>query len=131
MIGRAIVVWLALLVVIVILGGLRDALLAPRVGELRAHQLGTLAACAAVLVVVCVMLPWVGPVTPDQALGLGAFWVALAVGFEVGFFHFARKMPWSDLMADYNLAEGRLLVLLWITVLLAPLVCFLAHGSSG
>lgn len=128
MLGKAVVVWLALLVSIVALGGLRDALLVPRIGELRAHQLGTIAASGAAFALICVLLPWVGPATAAQALGLGVFWVVLAVAFEVGFFHFARKVPWSRLLADYNLAEGRLLMVLWLTVLLAPVICW-SRGS--
>lgn len=126
--GKAFVVWLALLVSIVALGGLRDVLLAPRVGELRAHQLGTIAACAAVLVVVCAFMPWLAPPTALHALGLGVLWVGLAVGFELGFFHFVMGVPWSRLLADYNLARGRLLLLLWLTVLLAPLLCLKASS---
>jgi hypothetical protein len=39
-------------------------------------------------------------------------------------FHFVAGVPWPRLLADYNLAEGRLLALLWFTVLLGPLVCY-------
>jgi hypothetical protein len=121
---KALAVWLAQLVAIVVLGGLRNALLLPLIGEHRAHQLGTVAACVAVFVIICLSLPWVAPVSRAQALALGAFWLALAVAFEFGVFHFIVGVPWSELLADYNLLDGRLLVLLWLTVLFGPLLCF-------
>lgn len=124
MIGKALIVWFAQLVAIVMLGGLRDKLLSPRVGEKAAHQLGTVSACLVVFIIIFVFLPWLNPPSPVHALALGSFWVALAVAFEFGFFHFSMKVPWSQLLADYNIAKGRLLILLWITVLFAPLICF-------
>lgn len=81
-----------LLAAIVGLGALRERYLTPALGDLLAHQVGTLWACAA----------------------------ALAVGFEIGFFHFVTGRPWSVLLADYNLLKGRLL--LWLSVLLGPYV---------
>ena len=45
---KAFGVWLIILVAVVILGAARDLYLIPYLGELRAHQLGTLVACGAV-----------------------------------------------------------------------------------
>ena len=130
MLPRALVVWLVQLVVIVVLGGLRDTFLQPIVGEHRAHQIGTLIAGLAVLGVICGFLHWIGPASRAQALGLGAFWLLLALAFEFGFFHFIVGVPWPRLVADYNLARGNLLPLLWLTVLLGPVACFAARGRG-
>jgi hypothetical protein len=127
---RAFGVWLVQLVVIVVLGGLRDTYLQPLIGDHRAHQVGTIAASLAVFGVICLFLSWIGPASRAHALGLGAFWLLLALAFEFGVFHFIVGVPWSRLLEDYNLARGNLLVLLWLTVLLGPVVCFAVRARS-
>jgi len=130
MFRRAFVVWLVQLGAVVVLGGLRDTFLQPVVGVHRAHQIGTVLASLAVFGVICLFLSWIGPASRAQALGLGAFWLLLALAFEFGVFHFIVGVPWSRLLEDYNLARGNLLVLLWLTVLLGPVVCFAARARS-
>jgi hypothetical protein len=121
---RAVSIWIAQLAAVVGLGILRQAVLEPWAGELRAHQSGTVLACIVVFTVICVSLPWIAPRSPQGALAIGVFWLLLAVAFEFGFFHLIRGVPWSRLLADYNLAEGRLLMLLWVTVLTGPVLAF-------
>jgi len=31
--------------------------------------------------------------------------------------------PWEKLWADYNIIQGRLLSVVWLTTLLSPLIC--------
>lgn len=131
MLLRAFAVWLLQLVVIVVLGGLRDTFLEPIVGEHRAHQIGTVLASLAVLGVICAFLSWIGAASRAQALGLGAFWLLLALVFEFGVFHFIVGVPWSRLVEDYDLAHGNLLLLLWCTVLFGPVACFVVRDGNG
>ena len=117
--GKAVTTWFAMLAAIVALGGARQAWVEPALGELRAHQLGTLAACSVVLVLsaLFVRLTRIGP---GVALRVGAFWLLLCLAFEFGFFHYARGVSWEALWHDYDILGGRLLPLLWATVLLGP-----------
>ena len=41
------------------------------------------------------------------ALAIGATWAGIAAGFELGVGHFVDGKPWSDLLAEYNLAARR------------------------
>jgi hypothetical protein len=43
--------------------------------------------------------------------------------FEFGFFHYVMHEPWEKLLADYNIFQGRLLMVVWLTTLCSPLVC--------
>lgn len=119
--GKAVVAWLAMLVAIVVLGALRQAFVEPAVGELRAHQLGTLAACVVVLALSAVFLRLTG-LRAGDAWRVGTFWLLLCLLFEFGFFHFVRGVPWAVLLRDYDVLHGRLLPLLWATVLAGPYV---------
>ena len=60
---------------------------------------------------------WPIPTSRD-ALKIGGAWLAMTIAFEFGFGRAVAKQSWDDLLADYNLAEGRTwpLVLAWITV---------------
>jgi hypothetical protein len=53
--------------------------------------------------------------TSSGALGVGAMWAAIAVGFELGVGRYVDGKSWSELLREYNLIEGRSggLVLAW------------------
>ena len=57
-----------------------------------------------------------------QALAVGLIWLGLTVAFEFLFMHHVRGMPWSRLLHDYNVLEGRVWVFVLLWVFLAPLV---------
>lgn len=123
MLLRAALIWFVLAFVAIVCGILRQALLAPRVGEQLAHVLGTLAVCALFAAILRVAVPWVAPGSRRrQRLLLGAGWCAATVAFEFGFGHYIIGHPWSALLADYNLLRARLWVLVLLTLVLAPLV---------
>ena len=44
----------------------------------------------------------------------------LASSFEFGFGHYVDGLTWTRLLADYDLSEGRLLLLLWGTICAGP-----------
>ena len=123
--------WLIFAGVATAAGIARETWLVPRVGELRAHQVGTLVVCAMFLAVIGAFVRRTRP-SPREALSIGAGWVLLAVAFEFGFGHYLDGLPWSRLLADYDLTRGRLLLLLWLTVGDGPVVLtrVLTSGSS-
>lgn len=41
------------------------------------------------------------------AVGIGALWASIAVGFELGVGHFVDGKSWSVLLREYNILEGR------------------------
>lgn len=116
---KALAFWFALLPIPVALGAVRDLWLAPAAGELRAHQAGTLAACLAMFAAISWFTRKTKP-SPAQALGMGVLWLGMALAFEFGVLGLIAGRPWERLLADYRLWEGRLLVLLWLTVVLGP-----------
>jgi hypothetical protein len=70
------------------------------------------------------------PLPAGTLLGMGCFWLVLSWLFEFGFFHYVLHEPWESLLADYNIFQGRLLIVVWLTTLFSPLICgVLVHGS--
>ena len=97
-------------------------------GELAAHQISTLTACILVGVYVWLLSNYLAIQSAGQALGIGLMWLAMTVVFEFGFGHFIVGNPWSRLLHDYNVLQGRVwgLFVLWIAV--APYVFYEIRG---
>lgn len=120
MILRGVLAWCVFVVAAILNGTVRVALLNPRLGERTGHIISTLMLSALILLLAWTLVPWVRPQSAEAALALGGFWLLLTVAFEFGFGHFVAHKPWSELLADYNIARGRIWVLVLLTTFLAP-----------
>ncbi len=103
-------------------GLLREALLSPSLEELGAHQASTAIGVVLIGIVTWLALPWVGATSRPLQVQLGLTWLALTVAFEFGFGHWVAGHPWSALFHDYNLAAGRVWILVLGAVAAAPWV---------
>ena len=130
MIWKAIAFWFLLLVVAVASGALREGLLTPRLGALRAHQAGTVFVCIIFFALMVPFVRWLQPSGP-QALCIGAAWVVATIVFEMLMVRVWMGKPWSTVFADYNLLQGRLWLLVLITTLLGPYVASRIIGMRG
>lgn len=111
--------WFLFLLVAVTLGGLRDKLLKPRLGDFRAHQVGTLLVMFVFWLMIYAFVALIG-VTPAQALWIGLCWSVATVAFEFLFFHYVGGEPWSALIEQYHIHKGNLWLLIILSVLLMP-----------
>jgi hypothetical protein len=131
MIGRALLVWLVLLVLAVGFGAVREAVVSPRLGSQTAHVIGTIAFCLAILAVAWAAIGWIGPRDPASAVRIGAGWVGLTVAFEFLAGHYFFGHPWARLLADYNVLRGRIWLLVLVTTGAAPLLAARARALPG
>ncbi|HEX7127943.1 MAG TPA: hypothetical protein VF406_19475 [Thermodesulfobacteriota bacterium] len=123
MIGRAAAVWLLLLVVAVGAGALRVGLLEPRLGEPRAHVVGTLVVVAVFAALIWRTVGWFCPSRDRSALAaVGVGWAVATVVFEFGFGRYVAGHSWQRLLADYDVFAGRLWPLVLLTLLVMPVV---------
>jgi hypothetical protein len=127
MIWRALLVWLGLLLIAVLNGALREAVLIPVGGERSGHVVSTLMLCAAIAAAVYLTIPWIRPERAAEAFLIGLAWLTLTLAFELGFGR-ARGRPWAELLADYDILHGRIWVLVLIVTALAPLVAARARS---
>ena len=121
MIGRAIVVWFAVLALAVINGGVREAWLIPRLGPGLGRALSTVSLCGLVLLVTWLTIGWIRPATAGNTLGVGVLWLVLTLAFEFGAGHYLFHKPWAVLLEDYDVSRGRIWLAVLVVVLLAPL----------
>ncbi len=110
--------WLLLLAVAMVNGGLRDFTYGKHLPELLANQIS----CVSGILLLGIAIRWFArrhpPASAKQAWCIGLFWMGLTVAFEFLFFHYVAGHPWTELLANYDVASGRLwpLILIWVAV---------------
>jgi hypothetical protein len=123
-VGRYLAAWFPMILIAVANGALREAWLVPRLGDRAARQVST-------LLLIALFAVYIGYVTrrwpiasSGEALAVGAWWLALTLAFEFALGRFVSGLSWQQMLAEYDLAAGRLwaLVPLWVAV--APYVFF-------
>src|SRR5687768_18187927 len=118
MLLRAVAIWFVLLIIAVLNGAVREALIVPRVGRGAGHVISTVMLSTAIMFAAWASISWIGARTAADAFVIGLAWLTLTVAFEFGAGHYLFRTPWEELFADYNIVEGRI----WIVVLVATLV---------
>jgi hypothetical protein len=122
--------WLILAAIATVAGVARERWLVPLLGDLRGHQVGTLLVTSAFLAAISMFVAWM-KLSPSEALAIGGAWLLCAVTFEFGFGHYVDGLSWNRLLSDYDLSEGRLLLLLWLAVGAGPfaVACLQEHRA--
>jgi hypothetical protein len=116
--------WLAMPVIGIFNGVIRELTYGKYLGELLAHQISTLTGIVLFGIYVYFLSKNWMVETAGQAVVIGLVWLCLTVAFEFLFGHYVMKHSWQKLLRDYNIQKGRLwlLVLVWITI--APYVMY-------
>jgi hypothetical protein len=120
LIPRALLVWLLLCLVAVANGTVRQFLLVPHVGAYAGHVISTLSLSLLILGVAWLSIGWIAPATPRQAWAVGALWVGATIAFEFLAGHYLFRNPWSKLLADYDVRQGRVWLLVLVATAVAP-----------
>ena len=82
----------------------------------------------AILLLAWFTMRWIGPSSAVDAWAIGGVWVALTLAFEFLAGHYLFGNPWSQLLADYDVAHGRIWPLVLMTTALAPRIVASARG---
>jgi membrane protein DedA with SNARE-associated domain len=130
MVRRSLIVWLAMLIMASVNGGVREALLVPSMGPGAARVVSTLLLCAIVFLLTYLTIRWIDPRSSRDAWIVGAIWVAFTLGFEFLAGHFLFGHPWSELLEEYDVFRGRIWILAVVTILVAPWVCVRARRRA-
>ena len=123
MVHRALAVWTLLLCLAVLNGGLRESWLVPALGPLRGHQVSTFLLSAFILGATRAMIGWLAIGSVREALMVGGLWLGLTLAFEFLAGHFLFHKSWPVLLADYDLSQGRIWILVLVVTFLAPTLC--------
>ena len=117
---RAIAVWLLLFAIAYANGAFRELVLRRFLDELPAHQVSCALGISLILLAVALVGRKWRPTSRAQAWQIGFVWLLLTVAWEFGFFHFVMGRPWSILLHDYAIWDGRLWPFVLAAILCAP-----------
>jgi len=126
---RWIAAWLGILVLAVLNGLVREALLLPRLGRTEAYLASGLILSALIVLVALAAARWMRLASAARALRVGVLWLAMTLGFELGFGILQGK-PWPEIVAQYTFADGNIWPLVLVVVLFAPWVAWRLRGAS-
>ena len=130
MLPRHLVAWLALLLLAVGNGALREATYGRRMTELHAHHLSTLAAVVVTgLAMAALARRW--PLAgAREAWTVGIAWLLLTVAFELAFGRLVVGHSWARLLHDYDLRAGRVWPLFLAWILVGPRLFLALSGAA-
>jgi hypothetical protein len=124
MMGRALLVWLAILVLASLNGMARQAWLIPNLGQGIGRAVSTLILCGVVSLVTWTTIGWIAPDSTRHALMIGVLWLLLTLAFEFLVGHYVFGTSWSTLLEDHDVSRGRIWPAVLLLVLLAPWLTF-------
>ena len=114
--------WCGMAVLALLNGTLRALVLQPAFGEAVARGLAT----GVLLSILTGYVWWLHRRHPIGSAGtswaVGVSWVALTLTFEFGFGGLVEGLSWSTMLADYDITNGRIWVLVPIWMTMAPAV---------
>jgi hypothetical protein len=118
---KTLVVWVAILLVAVANGALRDLFLANLLGATAARFASGIVLCAVILAAAALSARWFGDLPPGSRWFIGALWLVLTLGFEISV-GYAQHHSWQRLLDAYTLQGGNLWPLVLVTTFIAPWV---------
>lgn len=116
--------WLGMLVLAVLNGALREALLTPAFGDTAGRQLSTLLLLILFAGWFCFLRRRWPLETARQAWLVGALWLVSTLALETFMGRVLGGKPWSAVFEDYDVFSGRIWVLVPLWTLVGPYVFF-------
>jgi hypothetical protein len=118
---RAAAVWLSILLLAVLNGGFREAVLFPRFGNPAAQLVSGMLLIGCIVVVSYLLVPRLHAQSRRQLAGIGVLWLVLTLVFEFGF-GIMQSKAWPELLAAYTFQGGNIWPIVLLVTLVAPLL---------
>lgn len=126
--GRALTVWLAIIVAETIHGTVRTLAIEPMLGGVTARQISVFTGSLIIFALTMLLIKWMNPRTVLQAILIGALWVALTLGFELLLGRYVIGLSWDRLIADYDPSRGGLMLVGILFLFAVPLLSARLRG---
>lgn len=118
--GKWIMAWIGGAALFAANGTIREVVYKNAVGESTSRQLST-ASGLTLLTIYFVVLDRRWPIpTHRDAIQIGATWAVLTLLLEFGLGRYVESKSWSELLEDYNIAAGRLWILVPVWTAMGP-----------
>ena len=124
---KAIAIWAGILVLAVLNGALREAVIIPKLGTTPGLILGGIVLSTLIFVVAYLSLPWMGTRRPAELVGIGLGWLVLTLIFEFSFGLWQGK-SWQVLLEAYTFKDGNIWPVILVVTALAPYLAAKLRG---
>ncbi len=119
---KSLVVWCLFILAESLNGTIRNLWLIPTLGDRPAHLISFVTGSILILTIATLCIRWLNARSTTQLLRIGLLWLILTLGFEISLGRFGLGYAWERIAADYNLAQGGLMPIGLLLVLLSPLI---------
>ena len=126
---KGLAVWAVILMLAVLNGALREAVLIPKLGTPVGLVLSGVFLSALILVVAYLSLPWLGARRSVQLVGIGLGWLALTLIFEFSFGLWQGK-SWQVMLGAYTFKGGNIWPVVLVVTALAPYLAAKLRGLA-
>jgi len=117
---KALVLWIAILVLAILNGTLREKALIPAMGTFGGLFASGIVLSVCIVLVAFLAVPWYRPLASSQYWLIGLFWLLLTVLFEFSFGRFVQHKDWAQLLQAYTFKGGNIWPVVLAVTLLSP-----------
>jgi hypothetical protein len=118
---KAALIWLTILPLAILNGGIRDYVTAPLFGSNIALPLSGIILSALILGMACLLIPKIGKSSVADYILTGVLWVVLTNIFDLSLI-FAEGKPLADFLSMFDVRTGNLWALVNISCLISPIL---------
>lgn len=117
---RSVTAWLLILVIAVLNGSFREAVLLPNLRPPVAFVLSGVLLSLGILIVTIALAGWLRLRHLSQCLFVGMLWLCLTLAFEFGFGRFVEGLTWAEMLEAYTFKDGNIWPLVLVVIFFAP-----------
>jgi hypothetical protein len=117
---KALALWVAILILAMLNGTLREKILIPSIGSFGALIVSGIILSGCIFLVAFLAAPWYGKLTPSAWLLIGLLWLSLTLVFEFGFGRFVQHKEWPELFEAYTFKGGNIWPLVLVATAISP-----------
>jgi len=119
MLKKSILIWLSIIPLAILNGGLREAFLTPQFGEFFTQIISGIILILLIFIVSFIFIPRIGKGTPKTYWRIGILWVVLTLVFET-IFGLAMGNTLTELLKAYDITTGNLWLLVVLFIGIVP-----------
>jgi len=119
MIKKSILIWLSIIPLAILNGGLREAFLTPWLGENYAQPISGITLCLLIFIVSLIFIPRIGKGEQKTYWKIGILWIVLTIAFET-IFGLVMGNSFDELLKAYDITTGNLWLLIVLFIGIAP-----------
>jgi hypothetical protein len=127
---RAVGLWFLLMMAESLHGLWRAELLAPRMGDAAARDVSVFTGSLVILLITLAGIGWIPARSARTLLLIGFTWVVLTIAYELALGRLAFHRSWSEIIADFDVFDGRLFPIGLLFLMFSPLLAARLRGRG-